>query len=412
LPRQDRPVGSIAEIFLAYLKLGLTCFGGPIAHLGYFRQELVIRRRWLGEQAYADLLAFCQFLPGPTSSQVGFAIGMLRGGGLRGGLAAWLGFTLPSAVLMFAFALAAPHLTGPIALGALHGLKLVAVAVVAQAILGMARSLAPDLPRAAIALAAFIVVLAWPGAGGQLAAIVMGALAGFIIPSPALAGEGGVHAAGDREVRQVAAGEPSLPISRRAGAAALLIFAALFLIPAALAATAHGRLIDLFNAFYRAGALVFGGGHVVLPLLQSAMVAPGWISNQLFLAGYGAAQAIPGPLFTIAAYLGAIATPAPLPGAATSLIAIFLPGLLLVYAALPFWHGLRTRASAQAAIRGTNAAVIALLAAALCTQLWPAAIRTPGDLIAALAGFLLLTTAKCPAWLLVALLATLEAVLF
>lgn len=390
IAKPDR--GSLLEVFGVFLKLGLTSFGGPIAHLGYFRDELVVRRKWLDEAAYADLVALCQFLPGPASSQVGFSLGVLRGGGLLGGLAAWFAFTTPSAVILFAFALGAAAFTGPVAEGFLHGLKLVAVAVVAQAIWGMAKSLTPDRERAAIALAAIVLAVFVSGSFGQIAAIVLGAIVGLRLcrgDGPALSGR------------------LSFPVSRRRGTFALALFGALFLIPPLiLGATSH-QGIALFDAFYRSGALVFGGGHVVLPLLQAEVVTPGWVGNEAFLAGYGLAQAVPGPLFTFAAYLGTVMGPAPngFAGAAIALVAVFLPGILLVYGMLPFWDALRLRPAAQAAMRGANAAVVGILGAALYSPVWTSAVLTPRDFVVALAGFLLLTIWKASPWIVVVLMA-------
>ncbi|MFH1558718.1 MAG: chromate transporter [Ancylobacter novellus] len=384
--------GSPSEVFRAFLKLGLISFGGPIAHLGYFRDELVLGRKWIDEAGYADLVALCQFLPGPASSQVRFALGVLRGGGLLGGLAAWLAFTLPSAIILFTLALGATAFTGPLAEGFLHGLKLVAVAIVAQAIWGMAKTLTPDRERTAIALAAIAVVIFIGGSFGQIGAIALGATTGLWLcraEAPALAGH------------------LSFPVSRRRGAVMLALFAACFvLLPVSAAATGHQGLA-LFDAFYRAGALVFGGGHVVLPLLQAEVVTPGWVSDEAFLAGYGLAQALPGPLFTFAAYLGAVMGPAPngLVGAMIALVAVFLPGLLLVYGMLPFWDALRLRPTAQAAMRGANAAVVGILGAALYSPVWTSAVFVPRDFVAALAGFLLLTVWKAPPWIVVVLLA-------
>lgn len=376
----------IREVFLAFLRLGLTSFGGPVAHLGYFRNEFVFRRRWIDEPGYADLVALCQFLPGPASSQVGFCLGILRGGGLRGGLAAWLGFTAPSALVLTGLALAATALTGPLATGVLHGLKLVAVTVVAEALWGMARSLAPDRPRATIALAALALVSLLGGAMAQTAAIALGALAGLRV-CPALAAPPTTHA--------------TFPIPHAAAVAALALAAALLLLPPLLAPT---PTLALFNAFYRSGALVFGGGHLVLPLLQAQTVATGMVDEPSFLAGYGLAQAMPGPLFTVAAYLGASLHP-PFQGAAIALIAIFLPGLLLVYGCLPFWDALRRRPTAQAAMRGANAAVVGILAAAFYTPVWTSAVLTPQDFLAVAIGFLLLTLWQTPPWIVVVLLA-------
>ena len=384
--------GSVGEVFLAFLKLGVSSFGGPIAHLGYYREELVVRRKWLDETSYADLVALCQFLPGPASSQVGFSLGVLRGNGLLGGLAAWFAFTMPSAVIMFAFAMGAASFTGPAAEGFLHGLKLVAVAVVAQAIWGMARSLTPDRPRAAIALAAVVIVVSFAGSLAQVSAIALGALAGLWLC---------------RGETPPASGHLNFPVRRFGGGIALVLFAALLLLtPVAVAATGSHALA-MFDAFYRSGALVFGGGHVVLPLLQAQVVSPGWVSNETFLAGYGLAQAVPGPLFTFAAYLGAVMNSPPngLAGAAIALVALLLPGMLLVYGMLPFWDAMRTRAAAQAAMRGTNAAVVGILGAALYNPVWTSAVMSPRDFALALAGFLLLTVWKTPPWVVVVLLA-------
>jgi len=377
------------EVFRVFLKLGLTSFGGPIAHLGYFRDELVLRRRWLDEAAYADLVALCQFLPGPASSQVGFALGLSRGGWL-GALLAWAAFTLPSALLLLAFAYGADAFGGPAGQGVLHGLKLVAVAVVAHAVWGMARGLAPDKERATIALAGVLIVVLAPTALGQIAAIVAGALAGL---------------GWCRHLEARPVGHLPFHVSRRLGGVLLVLFASLLLgLPAAVALWPAPAL-ELFEAFYRAGALVFGGGHVVLPLLEARVVEPGWVSADAFLAGYGAAQAIPGPLFTFAAYLGAIAAPEPngVAGAAIALAGIFLPGLLLLVAVLPFWDALRRHSGARAAMAGTNAAVVGVLGAALYDPVWTSAVRAPTDFALALAGFVLLVVWKAPPWLVVAL---------
>jgi chromate transporter len=385
--------GTVCEVFLAFLKLGLTSFGGPIAHLGYFREELVVRRRWLDERAYGDLVALCQFLPGPASSQVGFALGVLRGNGLLGGIAAWLAFTMPSAIILFAFALGAAAFTGPVAQGLLHGLKLVAVAVVAQAIWGMARTLTPDRTRAGIALGAVAIVVIFTGSFGQVAAIAIGALAGLWLCR-----------AGSAPI----SGHLSFPVSRRSGSVALVSFVALLVVPPIVVSASGSQSLALFDAFYRSGAFVFGGGHVVLPLLQAQVVTPGWVSNEAFLTGYGVAQAVPGPLFTFAAYLGAVMEP-PAPngavGAVIALVALALPGLLLVYGMLPFWDALRSRPTAQAAMRGANASVVGILGAALYNPVWTSAVLTSHDFALALAGFLLLAVWKTPPWIVVVLLA-------
>jgi len=380
-PQSKQARGTAREVLFVYLKLGLTCFGGPIAHIGYFRDELVTRRRWLDEQAFADLVALCQFLPGPASSQTGFAIGLMRAGYL-GALAAWTGFTLPSAIAMALFAYGAGSLGGPIGTGLLHGLKLVAVAIVAQAVWGMARSLAPDRKRASIAAVAALIILFSPSSLAQIAAILLGGVAGLVLcrgaPSPA-------------------AGHVTMPISRRAGFVALAAFSVL-LVGLLLMQGHVPAAIDLFAAFYRSGALVFGGGHVVLPLLREAFVSPGWVSDDAFLAGYGAAQAVPGPLFTFGAYLGAVTKAGPngLSGAAIGLVGIFLPGILILIGTLPFWDALRTRAGAQAAMRGINAAVVGILGAALYDPVWTSSVKGSGDFAIALIGFVLLVAWRAP----------------
>lgn len=390
--------GSALEVFRVFLKLGLTSFGGPIAHLGYFRDELVVRRKWIDEEGYADLVALCQFLPGPASSQVGFTLGVLRGNGLLGGFAAWLAFTIPSAAILFALALSAAAFDGTAAEGVLHGLKLVAVAVVAQAVWGMAKSLTPDRERARIALAGVAIVVFIGGSFGQIGAIALGAIAGLWLC---------------RSEFSKPTGHLRFPVSRRNGTVALFLFAILFVIPPLLFITTGHQAVALFDAFYRSGALVFGGGHVVLPLLQEQVVAPGWVMSESFLTGYGLAQAVPGPLFTFAAYLGAVMGPTPngLAGASIALVAIFLPGLLLVYGMLPYWDAFRLRPTAQAAMRGTNAAVVGILGAALYDPVWTSAVLSPRDFALALAGFLLLSVWKIQPWIVVALLAVSGALL-
>jgi len=385
-----RRTGTPLEVLAAFSRLGMTCFGGPIAHLGYFRAEFVERRRWLDEREFADLVGLCQFLPGPASSQTGFAIGLMRGGYL-GGLAAWIGFTLPSAALLILFAYGAGSIANsPLGAGLLHGLKLVAVAIVEQAVWGMGRSLCPDRQRASIATVAAILVLFAPSSLGQIGAIALGGLAGLVLcrtppgTSPA------------------AIPEPlRTPISRSVAIACLALFAALLVLPPLVRNFSSG--IALFDAFYRSGALVFGGGHVVLPLLRDAVVTPGWVSNDAFLAGYGATQAVPGPLFTFAAYLGAVLHGpfGGLVGVAIALVAIFLPGLLLM-GTLPFWDALRSRPLAQAAMRGVDAAVVGLLGAALYNPVWTSAVLTPADFALALFGFVLLVIWRAPPLLVVA----------
>ncbi|MGY3445985.1 MULTISPECIES: chromate efflux transporter [unclassified Bradyrhizobium] len=364
------------EVLLIFLKLGVSCFGGPIAHIGYFRDEFVTRRRWLDEQAYADLVALCQFLPGPASSQVGFSLGLMRAGYL-GALAAWTGFTLPSAIALVLFAYGAGSLSGPAGTGLVHGLKLVAVAIVAQAVWGMARALCPDRERASIATVAALLILASSLSIAQIGAIVLGAIAGLWF----------CRAEQANGVMQFA-----MPVSRRVGMAALILFLALLAGLPLLARAWPG--LGLFEAFYRSGALVFGGGHVVLPLLREAVVTPGWIGDDAFLTGYGAAQAVPGPLFTFAAYLGAVI--GGVPGAVTGLIGIFIPGLLVLLAALPFWDGFRKQPTAQAVMRGVNAAVVGILGAALYNPVWTSSVQRPLDFGIALAGFVLLTAWRAP----------------
>ena len=387
---RERADGTPLEVLSAFLKLGLTSFGGPVAHLGYFREAFVVRRHWLDEKTYADLVGLCQFLPGPASSQVGFAIGLMRAG-WSGALAAWVGFTLPSAVAMTAFAYGAAFLSGPAGTGLLHGLKLTAVAVVAQAVLGMARSLANDAPRSVIALAALALVAVAPGAAGQVGAILAGGLLGL-----ALCG---------KTIGAVGPGDSAAPPFSRAFGLAFLI-AYLALLALAFAPWRESALA-FFAAIYRSGALVFGGGHVVLPLLQAAVVAPGYVGQGAFLAGYGAAQAAPGPLFTFAAFLGAVSVTPPggVAGAALALVALFGPGLLALLAALPFWHDLRRRSRARAAMAGINAAVVGLLAAALYDPVWTSAVRNPVDFAVAAAGFVALVTWRAAPLAVVAALA-------
>jgi chromate transporter len=380
-----------------FLKLGLTSFGGPVAHLGYFREEFVIRRRWIDDHAYADLVALCQFLPGPASSQVGIAIGLSRAG-YAGALAAWTGFTLPSAIALVVFAYGITSIGDVGGSGWLHGLKIVAVAVVAQAVLGMMRSLTPDRERATMAVLAAAIALAIPSALGQIGAIVLGGIAGMLLLR------------GDPPTDQATL---PLKVGRSTGAAMLTIFFLLLAGLPLLAATTNAQGVMLFEAFYRAGSLVFGGGHVVLPLLQASVVPTGWVTNDAFLAGYGAAQAVPGPLFTFAAFLGAVMErqPSGWLGATICLVAIFLPSFLLVIGALPFWEQLRRRALAQAALRGVNAAVVGLLLAALYAPVWTAGITSGSDFALGCAAFLLLFMWQIPPWLVVVLSAAGGAVL-
>jgi len=377
--------GSPFEVLRVFLKLGVSSFGGPIAHIGYFREEFVVRRRWLDESAYSDLVALCQFLPGPASSQVGFSIGLIRAG-FWGALAAWIGFTLPSAVALVCFANGVSALGGPLGAGLLHGLQLVAVAIVAQAVWGMARTLCPDRQRASIAGVAALIVVLGISSTAQIAAILWGGISGLWLCRHPVSASGGVFA---------------VPVSRSVGLVSLAIFSVLLIGPYLIRELPPAGV--LFAAFYRSGALVFGGGHVVLPLLRDAFVTPGWVSEELFLAGYGAAQAVPGPLFTFAAYLGAVVRLSPhgAAGATLGLIAIFLPGMLILIAALPFWSTLRTRADAQASMHGVNAAVVGLLGAALYNPVWTTSVKTPRDFAVALVGFLLLILWRVPPLLVV-----------
>lgn len=378
---------SLAVIFLVFLRLGCTSFGGPVAHLGYFRDEFVRRKNWIEERAYADLVALCQFLPGPASSQVGIGIGLSKGG-LSGALAAWLGFTMPSALALIAFGYGVVTFQDVVDSGALHGLKVVAVAVVAQAVWGMARNLCPDAKRASLAVIAACAVLAAPTPLMQVGVIVFGGLAGLVL----------LHAETTEE--HVSLG---IRVSHRTAVASLVLFFT-GLIGLPILATAYpSQTLALVESFYSSGSLVFGGGHVVLPLLQSEVVPPGWISNDTFLAGYGAAQAVPGPLFTFAAYLGAVLEPVPhgLAGGLICLVAIFVPSFLLVVGTLPFWDSLRRARAMQSALLGINAAVVGLLLAALYNPVWTSAILSPSDFGLAICAFILLVFWKLPPWLVV-----------
>lgn len=382
----DRPASSWS-VFLIFLRLGLTSFGGPVAHLGYFRDEFVTRRRWLSERSYGDLVALCQFLPGPASSQVGIALGLSRAG-YGGALAAWLGFTLPSAVVLILFALGIAQHSTALPPGALHGLKVVAVAVVAQAVWGMARNLCSDAARISVMLIAACVALLQTSAWGQVAVISAAALAGLLLfkPTPPAAHD-------------------ALPVtlSRRVGAMWLSLFVLVLAGLPILAQLIPNQGLAMIDAFYRSGSLVFGGGHVVLPLLQAEVVPTGWVSNDVFLAGYGAAQAMPGPLFTFAAFLGASMSQAPSGwlGGLLCLLAIFAPSFLLVLGALPFWESLRRSPRTQAALAGVNAAVVGLLLAALYQPVWTSAIFSARDFGLALIGLVALMVWKLPPWLVV-----------
>ncbi|HWC29650.1 MAG TPA: chromate efflux transporter [Dehalococcoidia bacterium] len=383
VPENER--GSAWEVLWVAARLGMTSFGGPVAHLGYFHEEYVRRRRWLSEEAYAEVVALSQALPGPASSQTGMAVGLLRAG-LPGALCAWLGFTIPSALLMIAFAYGVGEVGSVEAADWLHGLKLAAVAIVALAVWSMARALSPDRERGTIAIVAAILMLSWQAAGVQVLVIVLGGIAGWMLYSRA-----------------------SLPIpdvafdsrvGRNLAATAWVAFFALLIGLPLAASLFDSQALNLFDSFYRTGSLVFGGGHVVLPLLEREVVAPGWVTQDDFLAGYGAAQAVPGPLFTFSAYLGAVMQPSPtgVTGGVIALVAIFLPSFLLIIGGLPLWRWLRLNPALQAALRGVNAAVVGLLLAALYDPVWLSAVRDAADLSIALAAFGLLVLWKAPPW--------------
>ncbi|WP_017591794.1 chromate efflux transporter [Nocardiopsis potens] len=391
--RAPAPQGSAAEVFGVFLRLGLTSFGGPVAHLGYFREAFVVRRGWIGEQAYADLVALCQFLPGPASSQVGMAIG-LRRAGFAGMAAAWTAFTLPSAVLMAAFAFGVQAVGAQDGAGWLLGLKAAAVAVVAHAVMGMASTLAAGKRRAAVAVGAMVLVLLLPSAVGQLAAILLGAAAGLLwLRGPAAPGTAPEAGGG-------ADGGPAAPVGRRRALAFLGAFAVLLAGLPVLAAAVPAPATALADGFYRAGSLVFGGGHVVLPLLQAEFVGGGAVDRESFLAGYGAAQAVPGPMFSFAAYLGALMPVAgsPAAGAAVALVAVFAPSALLLAGVLPFWERLRAAAWARGAMAGAGAAVVGLLGAALYDPVFTEGVTSARTMAVAAAAFAALAVWRAPAW--------------
>ena len=382
---------AVLEVLQAFTKLGLTSFGGPVAHIGYFRTEFVERRKWLDDRAFADLVALCNFLPGPASSQTGIALGLMRAG-YAGALAAWFAFTLPSAIALVLFAYGAAALGNAAGSGWLQGLKVAAVAVVAQAVLGMMQTLTPDRARATLAVLAAALVLAVPTAFGQIGAIVLGGVIGVTLL---------------RDGADAPNGVLPVKVSKPVAIGALILFFILLIALPIAARTTGSQALTYFDAFYRAGSLVFGGGHVVLPLLQAEVVPPGWVAEDAFLAGYGAAQAVPGPLLTFAAYLGAVMGPEPngWQGAALCLAAIFLPSFLLIAGALPFWQILRARPEAQAVLRGVNAAVVGILIAALYDPVWTAGIKSGADFALGAAAFLLLYLWKTPPWLVVILCA-------
>lgn len=380
--------GSAAEVFLAFLVLGLTSFGGPVAHLGYFRNAFVVRRKWLDDGSFADLVAMCQFLPGPASSQLGMAIGLLRAG-LKGLAAAWVAFTLPSAIILVAFAYGVSWIGGALGTGWLAGLKAAAVAVVAQAVINMARTLCPDRERATIALAGAAFATLVPGTAGQILTLLLGGTAGFLFVRP--------------DSSKDIATKLRVPVSRFIAIASLVLFAALLALLPLAANVTHAGWLRLADSFYRVGSLVFGGGHVVLPLLEAEVTGPGLVSVEQFLAGYGAAQAVPGPLFTFSAYLGSLMQTPPngIAGAAIALVAIFLPSMLLVVGALPFWWSLKEAASARRCLAGINAAVVGLLGAALWNPVIPLGITSVWAFAIALAAYAAIELWRIPAWAMV-----------
>ncbi|MFC0212233.1 chromate transporter [Paenibacillus chartarius] len=379
---KEAPKGTVPEVLGASLMLGLTSFGGPIAHLGYFREEYVNRRKWLDEKSYADLVALCQFLPGPASSQVGISIGIMRAG-LLGGIASWIGFTLPSAIALMLFALVLRGYDLGNA-GWLHGLMIVAVAVVTQAVWGMARSLAPDRIRGTVAIVTAIITLLWPSAYGQLFIIVLaGLFGGLFLPKDNVP-----------ERPKIAFG-----ISKRTAIVSWCLFLGLLIGLPLLRQVSQSDWLAIFDSFYRVGSLVFGGGHVVLPMIQAEVVPPGWVTDSQFLAGYGAVQAVPGPLFTFSAYLGAVMNG--WSGALVALLAMFLPSFLLVIGSLPFWDVIRNRPNFQSILKGINAAVVGILLAALYNPVWTSAIHNPYDFSLAIAAFGLLMLWKLPPWVVV-----------
>ncbi len=381
--------GSLLEVLAVFGRLGLTSFGGPVAHLGYFRQEFVERRRWLDERSYADVVALCQFLPGPASSQVGIAVGIKRAG-ILGGVAAWLGFTIPSAIALILFAYGVTAIGDVSDAGWLHGLKVVAVAVVGLAVWGMARTLCPDRPRATMAIVAAIALLAWQTPASQIAVIGAGGLVGWRLL---------------REDADQQSSAPLFPVGRTVAIFCLTLFTTTLIALPLIERVVSSEPLQVFDSFFRSGSLVFGGGHVVLPLLQAEVVPPAWVTNEEFIAGYGAAQAVPGPLFTFSAYLGTILDGAPTgwTGGLFALGAIYIPSFLLAIGAAPFWDWLRAKTGFGGVMRGVNAAVVGLLAAALYDPVWVSAIERSEDLALALAAFGLLAFWKWPPWLVVVL---------
>jgi chromate transporter len=378
----NRGFRALLEILFVSTRLGLTSFGGPVAHLGYFHEEYVRRRKWMDEKNYADLVALCQFLPGPASSQVGIGIGVMRAG-LLGGIVSFIGFTLPSVIALILFALLLHGLDIGDA-GWIHGLKIVAVAIVAQAILGMATNLTPDLKRKAIALFALVGTLLWQTAFAQVGVIIIAALLGFFLYKQ--------HGEMDQSKME-------FPISRGFGVICLTLFFGLLILLPILREVTSLNWIAMFDSFYRSGSLVFGGGHVVLPLLEREFVPTGWLDKEAFLAGYGATQAVPGPLFTFAAYLGTVMNG--WKGGLLATFAIFLPAFLLVVGTLPFWDSLRRNPKVKGALMGVNAAVVGILIAAFYNPIWTSSISTPLDFAFAAILFSMLMYWKLPPWVIV-----------
>lgn len=378
----ERKLKYLMEIFLVSMKLGLTSFGGPIAHLGYFHEEYIRRRKWMDEKSYADLVALCQFLPGPASSQVGIGIGVMRAG-ILGGIISFIGFTLPSVLALIIFALVLKGLDVSNA-GWIHGLKIVAVAVVAHAIIGMAEKLTPDLKRKTIMLLALVITIMWQSAYAQVTAILLSALLGFLL---------------FKQEEDESASPIHFPISRTFAIACLLLFFSLLILLPVLREVTSLHWIAMFDSFYRSGALVFGGGHVVLPLLEREFVSAGWMNEEEFLAGYGAVQAVPGPLFTFAAYLGAMING--WTGGFIAAIAIFLPAFLLILGTLPFWYSLRSSPKINSALMGVNAAVVGVLISAFYQPIWTSTILAPMDFAFAAILFSMLVFWKVSPWIIV-----------
>ncbi|GAA0323827.1 chromate transporter [Bacillus carboniphilus] len=380
--KKDVSFKSLLEILLVSTRLGLTSFGGPVAHLGYFHEEYVRRRKWMDEKAYADLVALCQFLPGPASSQVGIGIGVMRAG-VIGGILAFIGFTLPSVIALIAFAIIVQGLDVADA-SWIHGLKIVAVAVVAHAIIGMAQKLTPDLQRKTLALLALVITLLWQTAFTQVGVILLAGFIGYLI-----------YKEHETEMGQ----KYNFPISKKFGAICFTLFFGLLIVLPILREVTALDWLALFDSFYRSGSLVFGGGHVVLPLLEREFVPTGWLSEEAFLAGYGAAQAVPGPLFTFAAYIGAVI--GGWKGGLLATFAIFLPAFLLILGSLPFWNALRTNPKIKGALMGVNAAVVGILISAFYHPIWTSSILGPVDFAFAAVLFSMLVYWKLPPWIVV-----------